>query len=260
MMSKSWNLTIAAVMLAIIVQTASAQTPQPPVTANLCDVVASPDKYSGKVLSVEGILHPGERSVLLYSTSCKPKEGFDVGIQAVFPSEWVSSPNGKQLHELFNRRTNASVKLVGTFESGTGPYGPDKDPFLFTIREIFSVEPAPSLGSGLQLLTPTEGVDFRPFLDHLFLTVKRNWFTKMPEEAKSGSKGKVTVRFRILKDGTLADQSLSVDVSSGMRTLDDGAVAAIRTSTPFEHLPEAFKGPNIELRFVFFYNLPPSPL
>jgi len=228
-MSNSGRSMIAAVMLAIIPQTTSAQTPQPPVTVNLCDVVASPDKYNGKVLSVEGILHPGEHSVLLYSTSCQPKEGFDVGIQAVFPPEWVSSPNGKQLHELFNRRTNASVKLIGTFESGTGPYGPDEDPFRLTIREISSFEPAPSLSSGLQLLTPTEGVDFKPFVDHLFLTVKRNWFAKMPEEAKTGSKGEVTVRFRLLKDGTLADQSLSVDVSSGMRTLDDAAVAAIRT-------------------------------
>jgi hypothetical protein len=31
-------------------------------------------------LSVEGILLPGEHSVLLYSPSCKPKESFDVGI------------------------------------------------------------------------------------------------------------------------------------------------------------------------------------
>ncbi|HLW99476.1 MAG TPA: energy transducer TonB [Candidatus Acidoferrales bacterium] len=251
---------IAAVMLAIVLQTTSAQTPQPPVTANLCDVVASPDRYSGRMLSVEGILLPGEHSLMLYSTSCKPKGGFDVGIQAVLPPEWVSSANGKQLHELFNRRTNASVKLIGTFESGTGPYGPDKDPFLFTIREISSVELAPSLASALQILTPTEGVNFSPFMIHLYVTVKNNWFAKMPEEAKTGSKGKVTVRFRILEDGTLAEQSLSVDVSSGTKALDDAVVSAIRTSAPFEHLPEAFKGPNIELRLSFFYNLPPSPL
>jgi TonB family protein len=97
-------------------------------------------------------------------------------------------------------------------------------------------------------------------LDHLYVTVKNNWFAKMPEEAKTGSKGKVTVRFRILKEGTLADQSPSVHVSSGTKTLDDAAVAAIRMSTPFDHLPEAFKGPSIELRFLFSYNLSPSPL
>jgi len=139
----SRSLTIRAVALAVILQaTASAQTYQQPVTANLCEVVASPDRYNGKLLSVDGILIPGEHSVLLYSPSCKPTESLDVGIQAVFPLEWVSSPNGKQLHKLFSKRMNASVKLTGTFESGTGRYGPDAARFRFTIREISSVQKA----------------------------------------------------------------------------------------------------------------------
>ena len=132
---------IRAIMLAIILQaTALAQTHRPPVTTNLCEVAASPDKYNGKVLSVEGILLPGEHSVLLYSPSCKPNESFDVGIQAVFPPEWVSSPNGKRLHKLFNHGTNANVKLIGTFESGTGRYGPDAARFRFIIKEISSAK------------------------------------------------------------------------------------------------------------------------
>jgi hypothetical protein len=137
------GLIIVTVLLASILQAASAQSTQQPVTANLCEVVASPDKYNGKVLSVEGVLLPGEHSVLLYSPSCKPKESFDVGIQAQFPPEWVSSPNGKRLHKLFSHRTNASVKLIGTFESGTGRYGPDVAKFRFAIKEISSVKKAP---------------------------------------------------------------------------------------------------------------------
>lgn len=132
-------------MLAIMLQVAvSARAQLQPKEINLCDVVASPDGYNGKVLSVEGILLPGEHSVLLYSPSCKPKEGLDVGIQAVFPPEWASSPNGKALHKLFNHRKSASVKLVGTFESGTGRYGPDVARFRFTITEISSVRKAQS--------------------------------------------------------------------------------------------------------------------
>jgi hypothetical protein len=136
------NSSIArSVMLAVILQgAATAQTHPNPVAVNLCQVVASPAEYSGKVLLVEGVLLPGEHSVLLYSPSCKPKEGFDVGIQAVFPPEWVSSPNGKQLHKLLNHRTNASVKLIGTFESGADRYGPDIAKFRFTISEISSVK------------------------------------------------------------------------------------------------------------------------
>jgi hypothetical protein len=142
-MNKTSALIIRAVLLATILPAASAQSPQQPVTVNLCEVVASPDRYNGKVLSVEGILLPGEHSVLLYSPSCKPKGNFDVGIEAVFPPQWASSPDGKQLHKLFGHRTNASVKLVGTFESGTGRHGPDVAKFRFTIKEISSVKKAP---------------------------------------------------------------------------------------------------------------------
>jgi hypothetical protein len=35
------------------------------------------------------------------------------------------------------------VKVIGTFESGTGRYGPDAAKFGFTIREISSVKRAP---------------------------------------------------------------------------------------------------------------------
>ncbi|HKN61046.1 MAG TPA: hypothetical protein VJW93_07715 [Candidatus Acidoferrales bacterium] len=162
--TRSWM--TKAVLLATILQAASAQTPQQPVTANLCEVVASPGRYNGKVLSVEGILLPGEHFVLLYSPSCKPKEGFDVRVQAVFPPEWVSSPNGKQLHRLFNQGKNASVKLIGTFESGNSSYyGTDAAPFRFTIREISSVKKAAGgrpFASGLKLPVPlVEAVEVR---------------------------------------------------------------------------------------------------
>jgi len=146
MMSSSSSLIIKAVLLAIMLQAAPAQTPQQPVTVNLCEVVASPDRYNGKVLSVEGILLPGEHFVLLYSSSCRPKEGFDVRVQAVFPPDWVSSPNGKKIHKLFNQGKNASVKLIGTFEIGNSTYyGTDAARFRFTIREISSVKKAPDV-------------------------------------------------------------------------------------------------------------------
>jgi hypothetical protein len=146
MMSSSRSLMIKAVLLALISQAVSAQTPPQPVAANLCEVVASPERYNGKALSVEGILLPGEHFVLLYSSSCRPKEGFDVRVQAVFPPDWVSAPNGKQLHKLFNQGKNASVKLIGTFEIGNSTYyGTDAAPFRFTIREISSVKKAPGV-------------------------------------------------------------------------------------------------------------------
>lgn len=111
----------------------------------------------------------------------------------------------------------------------------------------------------VKILTPHEGVDFTPYTNHLVESIKRNWYAQMPQEAKAGLKGKVVVHFKIQKDGKLARRPM-VESSSGNKQLDNAAVSAIRTSAPFEHLPEAFKGPNIELRFIFLYNLPRSVL
>jgi TonB family protein len=117
-------------------------------------------------------------------------------------------------------------------------------------------EPAPDDPRFGEILTPTEGVDFRPYLKDLFAAVKRSWYVKMPDDAKKGDKGSVVVRFRIQRDGTLLDKGPTVEVSSGTKSLDNAAVDAIRASTPFEHLPESFKGQNIELRLRFYYNIP----
>ena len=157
----------------------------------------------------------------------------------------------ERLKLLYGTRGYAAVKVEPDTEVDIRSHRID---LILRITET-DREPAAPLPSVMQILTPTEGVDFAPFENHLLSTVKRNWYAKMPEEAKTGIKGRVTVRFRIQRDGTLGSQPPSVDVSSGMKALDDAAIAAIRTSIPFEHLPEAFKGPNVELRLSFFYNL-----
>src|SRR5271165_7109523 len=69
-MMNSRSSMFKVVLLAMILQaTALAQTHQQPVTANICEVVESPDGYNEKVLTVEGILLPSEHSLALYSPS-----------------------------------------------------------------------------------------------------------------------------------------------------------------------------------------------
>jgi TonB family protein len=109
----------------------------------------------------------------------------------------------------------------------------------------------------LQIITPHEGVDFTGFSDDLVRRVKRNWSAETPLEAKEGIRGRVVVRFSIQRDGQLANMP-NIEVSSGKKPLDDAAVSAVKASAPFEHLPEAFKGPSIELRLTFLYNTPLS--
>jgi hypothetical protein len=115
----------------------------------------------------------------------------------------------------------------------------------------------PGMGP-IEMLTPTEGVDFNDYLHRVYITVKRNWFSVMPESVQLGDKGVVSLQFRIMKNGVVPDgEPLAVHVS-GKEPLDRAAISSIRASTPFEPLPSAFSGPYIELRFTYYYNLQPD--
>jgi hypothetical protein len=135
------NPAVVAVMLVLILPAVAApQALHQTVVTNLCDVVASPHDYSNRMLTLRGILLPSEHSLALYSPSCKPREGFDVTMQAVLPTGWESLPNGKQLRKFLKKGKEAQVELTGTFESGTGRYGPDAARFRFVVSGIFIVQ------------------------------------------------------------------------------------------------------------------------
>ena len=111
-------------------------------------------------------------------------------------------------------------------------------------------------GNAVEILTPTEGVDFSTYIARVLASVKRNWYSVMPESARLGDKGKVVLQFRIMRNGVVPDQEPVMMGSSGKEPLDRAASSSIRASTPFEPLPSAFSGPYIELRFIFLYNIP----
>jgi outer membrane biosynthesis protein TonB len=110
----------------------------------------------------------------------------------------------------------------------------------------------------MQMLTPTEGVDFNDYLNRVYITVKRNWFAVMPESVRLGDKGVVSLQFRIMRDGTVPVGEPAKVFGSGKEPLDRAAISSIRASNPFEPLPPAFSGPYIELRFTYYYNLQPD--
>lgn len=107
-----------------------------------------------------------------------------------------------------------------------------------------------------EILTPTMGVDFRPYVNRFLAVALRNWRTVMPEEALKGTKGIVVLRFHIQQDGEIPANEPWIERTSGSDPLDNAAAAAIRNSSPFEPLPASYQNPSIELRFPFFYNLP----
>jgi hypothetical protein len=110
----------------------------------------------------------------------------------------------------------------------------------------------------MELMTPTEGVDFRDYLARVYTSVKQNWFAVMPESVRLGDKGIVTLQFRIMRNGSVPTGEPALLRTSEKEPLDRAAVSSVRASNPFEPLPPAFSGPYIELRFTYYYNLVPA--
>ena len=111
---------------------------------------------------------------------------------------------------------------------------------------------------GIEMLTPDEGVDFNNYLNRVYVTVKRNWFAVMPGSVELGEKGIVYLTFRINRDGSVPSDEPVIERNSGKEPLDRAAYSSVRASNPFEPLPPQFKGPYIELRYRYYYNLMPA--
>jgi TonB family protein len=114
----------------------------------------------------------------------------------------------------------------------------------------------PSVGNAVQILTPTEGVDFQSYINRMLANIKRNWYAVMPESAMMGDKGMVFITFQINSNGSVPMPDPNLERTSGKEPLDNAAMSAIRASNPFEPLPPQFHGPYIKLRIIFLYNLP----
>lgn len=119
--------------------------------------------------------------------------------------------------------------------------------------EALHLPPSPGKSS-LELLSDPQGVDFQPYLIKILASVRRNWFSVMPESVKLGSRGKVSIQFAIDRSGRVP--KLVIAVPSGADALDRAAVAGISASNPFPPLPGGFRGDQIRLQFTFSYNVP----
>jgi outer membrane biosynthesis protein TonB len=108
----------------------------------------------------------------------------------------------------------------------------------------------------LELLTPTEGVDFTNYLARVYASVKQSWYAVMPQSVFLGDKGVVVLQFKIMRDGGVPAGEPELLRGSGKGPLDHAAFSSVRASNPFQPLPSAFSGPYIELRFTYLYNVP----
>jgi len=106
-------------------------------------------------------------------------------------------------------------------------------------------------GTGVEILSDTQGVDFTDYIKRLLRMVKAAWLPLIPEECYPplSKEGTTLIRFTIKRDGTLADMKL--DDSTHDRAIDKAAWGAITGVGQFQPLPKEFKGPNLELRIQF---------
>ena len=117
----------------------------------------------------------------------------------------------------------------------------------------------PGAGAGgVQILTPTQGVDFSYWLRAWYYDTEHTWDPLIPDEVNPpiNKTGQVMIRFRVGRDGRVMDGSMVLEGSSGDTALDRAAWGAITGST-YPPLPSNFHGPYIELRALFLYNMQP---
>jgi TonB family protein len=86
-----------------------------------------------------------------------------------------------------------------------------------------------------------------------------NWYYLIPEVARPPSlkSGKVSIEFAILRDGRVT--GMKITTPSGDVMMDRAAWGGITASNPFAALPAQFTGPQLALRFNFYYNPEKTP-
>jgi TonB family protein len=100
----------------------------------------------------------------------------------------------------------------------------------------------------------TTWYDWGPYAAEMVRRIKLHW--DVPELARLGWKGKLTVRFYILADGTVADAKIIR--ASSIPPFDHAAFQAIVTSSPFRPLPADLHSQREGVTVTFFYNLRPE--
>lgn len=205
------------------------------------------------------------------------------GRQALAPGAPVVSPPRGSLsaaEEAQRQAAAAAREPASKSEAGQEPYvippnGPDRPAggqrlanLQGAIRQAaqgISQQPTGEGGSGFPnpdggfvdngpLSFDTSWYDWGPYAAEMVRRIKLHW--DIPELARLGWKGRVTIRFYIRGDGRVEGATiLSV---SGVPPFDHAALQAILTSSKFRPLPKDLGSDREGVTVTFFYNLRPE--
>jgi TonB family protein len=123
-------------------------------------------------------------------------------------------------------------------------------------KEFPSPSGYPNPAGGMEILSDTMGVDFRPYVIVMKEKINKRWVELMPKAAlpPEMKSGVVILKFSILHNGKV--MGLTVEEPSGDKSLDQAAFDALADSSPLPALPESFKGTYLSIRSHFSYNPP----
>ena len=110
-----------------------------------------------------------------------------------------------------------------------------------------------SKNGGVEILSDTQGVDFKPYLETWRGITKASWLKQFPDGVpKHPVNEAVMISFKIRPSGQVMDRGMVLEVRTGIESLDKAAWYAI-TSSKYPSLPRGFHGPYLELRTLFRY-------
>ncbi len=110
------------------------------------------------------------------------------------------------------------------------------------------------IGTGYEIVSDTQGVDFGPYIRRILSDIKRNWLPLLPEETRPPllKQGEDQIRFKIGPDGSIL--AMVPEGSTHDEAIDRSCWSAITSENQFPPLPKEFHGPNLELRIRFMVN------
>jgi TonB family protein len=99
----------------------------------------------------------------------------------------------------------------------------------------------------------TQGVNLCPYLRTMMVSVTKKLVSGLPESSRHGEEGTVVIQVRVRKDGSVPEDGLTVESTSGLRDMDVAARAALQSAAPFGPLPEAYGRSDLLLLFRISY-------